>query len=161
MPTMLVWASCPPAPLRCVSHPSDCGCVTVFSCVGRQEHMAMEMTRASGGRADAQRYSRLINEHARSAASGDRYALDRAFQVCIFVGVRMHAWVYACMRVCVRFHASFSLSCFLSLSPVRLRISSWPCASVWMTPVAQFRGVLTPSRICRPHTEFARMLNIV
>ena len=77
--------------------------------------MAMEMTRASGGRADAQRYSRLINEHARSAASGDRYALDRAFQVCIFVGVRMHEWEYACMQLCVCFHASFSLSLSLAI----------------------------------------------
>jgi hypothetical protein len=48
---------------------------------GGQGQQAMAMMRNAGARPDALPYTRLINEHARAAAKGDRSALSRAFQV--------------------------------------------------------------------------------
>ena len=48
---------------------------------GLQEQGAVSLIRSAGARANALPYTRLINEHARAAANGDRAALARAFQV--------------------------------------------------------------------------------
>jgi pentatricopeptide repeat protein len=48
---------------------------------GLQEQAAVSLIRNAGGRANAVHYTRLISEHARAAARGDRSALNRAFQV--------------------------------------------------------------------------------
>ena len=47
----------------------------------------MRMRRAVGARPDAVPYTRLINEHARAAATGDRSALSRAFQVSLLLSI--------------------------------------------------------------------------
>lgn len=47
----------------------------------QQASEAMSLMRTAGARPDALPYTRLINEHARAAGSGDRAALARAFQV--------------------------------------------------------------------------------
>ena len=47
----------------------------------QQASEAMSLMRTAGARPDALPYTRLINEHARRAGSGDRAALARAFQV--------------------------------------------------------------------------------
>jgi len=47
----------------------------------QQASEAMSLMRTAGARPDALPFTRLINEHARAAGSGDRAALARAFQV--------------------------------------------------------------------------------